>query len=138
MKTSLFAELLLAASFTGLLDLLNNEGITFDQLDAQFTKKDNILNINKSRAYGFSLGLTGEGQINNFDKTLDINGSIVPAYKLNTIFNNIPLIGDILSGKEDEGIFAINYIAKGIWKNPDIVVNPLSILTPGIIRNIFD
>ena len=138
MKAPLFAELLLAASFTGLFDVFNNEGIFFDQFDAQFTKKDNIFNINKSRAYGFSLGLTGEGSINTMDKTLNINGSIVPAYKLNTIFNNIPLIGEILSGKEDEGIFAINYIAKGIWKNPDIVVNPLSILTPGIIRNIFD
>jgi hypothetical protein len=138
MKTPLFAELLLAASFTGLFDLLNNEGIAFDQFDAQFTKKKNIFNINKSRAYGFSLGLTGEGLINNLDKTLDINGSIVPAYKLNTMFNNIPLIGEILSGNEDEGIFAINYTAKGGWKNLDIVVNPLSLLTPGIIRNIFD
>ena len=138
MKTPFFAELLLAASFTGLFDLLNNEGIAFDQFDAQFTKKDNIFSINKSRAYGFSLGVTGKGLINNLDKTLDLYGSIVPAYKLNTIFNNIPLIGDILSGKEDEGIFAINYTAKGGWKNPDIVVNPLSILTPGIIRNIFD
>ena len=138
MKAPLFAELLLAASFTGLFDIFNNEGIFFDQFDAQFTKKDNIFNINKSRAYGFSLGLTGEGFINTMDKTLNINGSIVPAYKLNTIFNNIPLIGEILSGKEDEGIFAINYIAKGGWKNPVFVVNPLSILTPGIIRNVFD
>ena len=42
MKTPLFAELLLAASFTGLFDLLNNEGIAFDQFDAQFTKKNNF------------------------------------------------------------------------------------------------
>ena len=138
MKTPLFAELLLAASFTGLFDLLNNEGIAFDQFDAQYTKKNNLFNIIKARAYGFSLGLTGQGVISTLDKTLNLNGSIVPAYKLNTIFNNIPLIGEILSGKEDEGIFAINYNAKGSWKNPVFVVNPLSILTPGIIRNIFD
>ena len=37
-------------------------------------------------------------------KSLNIKGSIVPAYKLNTLFNNIPLIGEILSGNEDEGI----------------------------------
>ena len=54
------------------------------------------------------------------------------------IFNDIPVIGDLLSGKEDEGLFAINYSAKGKWSEPDIIVNPLSILTPGIIRNIFD
>ena len=138
MKAPLFAELLLAASFTGLFEVFNNEGVSFDQFDAQFTKKNNIININKSRAYGFSLGLTGEGFINILDKSIQIDGSIVPAYSLNTIFNDLPIIGKLLSGKEDEGIFAFNYSAKGNWVNPDIQVNPLSILTPGIMRNLFD
>ena len=138
MKAPLLAELLLAASLTGLGEVYNNEGITFDQFDAQFSGKNNIYTINKSRAYGFSLGLTGEGYVNSVEKSLNIKGSIVPAYKLNTLFNNIPLIGEILSGKEDEGLFAINYSATGKWNDPDIEVNPLSILTPGILRNIFD
>ena len=138
MKAPLFAELLLAASLTGLGEVYNNEGITFEQFDAQFTGKDNIYIINKSRAYGFSLGLTGKGYVDRVKKSLNINGSIVPAYKLNTLFNNIPLIGEILSGNEDEGIFAINYLASGKWNDPYIEVNPLSILTPGILRNIFD
>ena len=38
----------------------------------------------------------------------------------------------------DEGIFAINYDANGPWDEPKIQVNPLSLLTPGIIRNIFN
>ena len=138
MKAPLFAELLLAASLTGLGEVYDNEGITFEQFDAQFTGKDNIYIINKSRAYGFSLGLTGKGYVNGIKKSLNIKGSIVPAYKLNTLFNNIPLIGEILSGNEDEGIFAINYLASGKWNDPYIEVNPLSILTPGILRNIFD
>ena len=138
MKAPLFAELLLAASFTGLSEVFNNEGVSFDQFDAQFTKNNNIININKSRAYGFSLGLTGEGFINILDKSIQIDGSIVPAYTLNTIFNDLPIIGELLSGKEDEGIFAFNYSAKGNWVNPDIQVNPLSILTPGIMRSLFD
>ena len=138
MKAPLFTELLLAASLTGLFDVLNNEGIFFDQFDAQFNGNNNIFTIKKSRAYGFSLGLTGKGLVNSTNKTVNINGSIVPAYKLNTLFNNIPIIGEIFSGKEDEGIFAINYLAKGKWDDPDIEVNPLSALTPGIIRNIFD
>jgi hypothetical protein len=138
MKAPLLAELLLAASLTGLVEVFNNEGITFDQFDAQFIGKNNIYTISKSRAYGFSLGLTGEGYVDSFDKSVQINGSIVPAYKLNTLFNNIPIIGEILSAKEDEGIFAINYSAMGKWNDPEIEVNPLSMLTPGILRNIFD
>ena len=138
MKAPLFAELLLAASLTGLFDLLNNEGIEFEQFDAQFTGKDNTFLVSKSRAYGFSLGVTAEGEINNNEKNIKLVGSIIPAYKINSLLNNVPLVGDLLTAKEDEGIFAINYDANGPWDEPKIQVNPLSLLTPGIIRNIFN
>ena len=138
MKAPLFAELLLAASFTGLFELLNNEGIEFEQFDAQFTGKNNIFNISKSRAYGFSLGLTGSGNIDYIKKNIDLSGSIIPAYKINSLLNNVPLLGQLLTAKEDEGLFAINYDANGSWEKPKIIVNPLSLLTPGIIRNIFN
>jgi hypothetical protein len=138
MKAPIFAELLLAASLTGLIDVLNNNGIDFEQFDAQFTGKENIYNITKSRAYGLSLGLTGKGIINNNNNSLDIEGSIIPAYKINSLFNNIPVIGELLAGEEDEGIFAITYEAKGVWNKIDININPFALLTPGIIRNIFN
>ena len=138
MKAPLFAELLLAASLTGLFELLNNEGIEFEQFDAQFTGKDNIFLVSKSRAYGFSLGVTAEGEIDNKEKNIKLFGSIIPAYKINSLLNNVPLVGDLLTAKEDEGIFAINYDAIGPWDEPKIQVNPLSLLAPGIIRNIFN
>ncbi|MDG2000353.1 MAG: AsmA-like C-terminal region-containing protein [Alphaproteobacteria bacterium] len=138
MKTPLFAELLLAASLTGLTEVLENDGIQFEQLDAQFTAKDNEFLISKSRAFGFSLGLTAEGNINSKEKYINLIGSIVPAYKINTLLNNIPIVGDLLTAREDEGIFAINYEAIGPWNKPNILINPLTLLTPGIIRNIFN
>ena len=138
MKAPLFAELLLAASLTGLFEVLNNDGIEFEQFDAQFTGKNEIYNISKSRAYGFSIGLTSEGKINSKDKTINLLGSIIPAYRINSLLNNIPIVGDLLTAKEDEGIFAINYEAIGPWDEPNILINPLTLLTPGIIRNIFN
>ena len=138
MKAPLFAELLLAASLTGLTEVLENDGIQFEQLDAQFTAKDNEFLISKSRAFGFSLGLTAEGNINSKEKSINLMGSIVPAYKINTLLNNIPIVGDLLTAREDEGIFAINYEAIGTWNKPNIFINPLTLLTPGIIRNIFN
>ncbi|MFL2682735.1 MAG: AsmA-like C-terminal region-containing protein [Alphaproteobacteria bacterium] len=138
MKAPLFAELLLAASLTGLTEVLENDGIEFEQFDAQFTAKDDEFLISKSRAYGFSLGLTAEGKINSKEKSINLLGSIVPAYKINSLLNNIPIVGDLLTAREDEGIFAINYEAIGKWNNPNILINPLSLLTPGIIRNIFN
>ena len=138
MKAPIFAELLLAASLTGLIEVLENDGIEFEQFDAQYFGKNDIYTITKSRAYGFSLGITGEGSINSKNSIVDIKGSLIPAYKINSVFNNIPIIGEIVSGKEDEGLFAINYYTKGNWNNLESEINPLSALTPGLLRNIFD
>ena len=93
MKAPLFAELLLAASLTGLFDLLSNEGIELEQFDAQFTGKDDIYLINKSRAYGFSIGLTSEGKISLKENIIDLSGSIIPAYIMNSLLYNIPFVG---------------------------------------------
>ena len=138
MKAPIFAELLLAASLTGLLDVLNNDGIEFEQFDAQYFGKDDVYTVTKSRAYGLSLGITGEGWVNKNNKSLNIKGSLIPAYKINSFFNDIPIIGEIISGKEDEGLFAINYMARGNWQKLEMEINPLSVLTPGLLRNVFD
>ena len=67
-----------------------------------------------------------------------MGGTIVPGYKINSFFNNIPIIGELIIGREDEGILGINYRANGSWDNIQTSVNPFSVLTPGFLRRIFD
>ena len=134
----IFAELLLAASLTGVVELLTTDGIPFEQFDAQFNGKDKRYVITKSRAYGFSLGFSAVGWVDKNNKTLDIGGTIVPVYVINSIFNNIPIIGELIIGREDEGIFGINYRANGSWDDIETSVNPFSAFTPGFLRRIFD
>ena len=55
-----------------------------------------------------------------------------------SIFNNIPIIGELIIGREDEGIFGINYRANGSWDDIETSVNPFSAFTPGFLRRIFD
>ncbi len=50
----------------------------------------------------------------------------------------MPLLGDILASKKGEGIFGITYSMTGNSEQPVISTNPLSILTPGILRRIFE
>jgi hypothetical protein len=49
----------------------------------------------------------------------------------------VPFIGEYLVGGKDEGIFGIDYRAKGSLDNPDVSVNPLSALAPGALRKMF-
>jgi hypothetical protein len=50
----------------------------------------------------------------------------------------LPLVGDLLVSKEGEGIIGLTYQARGDLDEPAVVVNPLSFLTPGILRRIFE
>jgi len=40
--------------------------------------------------------------------------------------------------KEGEGIIGLTYQARGDLDEPDVIVNPLSMLTPGILRRLFE
>ena len=54
---------------------------------------------------------------------------------LNKVIGSIPIVGDILTGGSG-GVFAATYSVKGPSENPEISANPLSVLTPGILRRI--
>ncbi len=137
-NSSFLARLLQLASFTGLLEILTNEGIPFDRILVNFTKKGSIVNIEEAKFQGFSLGgnLKGFTEVDN--KKLDLEGIIIPAYAINSFLNKIPLIGQVITGIEGDGLIGVNFKVSGNYDKPSYNVNPLSILTPGILRSIFD
>ena len=47
------------------------------------------------------------------------------------------VVGDIIASKKGEGILSATYSASGNMEQPDISMNPLSMLAPGIFRRIF-
>ena len=51
--------------------------------------------------------------------------------------SKIPLIGQLLSGGKHEGLFGMSFTIKGTRQDPQTSVNPLSALTPGFLRKIF-
>ena len=98
---------------------------------ARFAKTDGRLDVPLARAYGPSLGLTAAGHIDFDTNDVDLEGTIAPAYVLNSILGNIPVIGNLLQGGKGEAVFAATYKARGSLDQPDISVNPLSALAPG-------
>lgn len=137
-KGPILAKLLSLASLTGFLDTLAGNGIAFAKLSADVNYTDGNIRVKKGKAYGSSIGITLEGLIKPFAGTIDLEGTVVPAYTANRIIGQIPLIGAILTGGEGGGVIAANYSMKGDGADPSVMVNPLSLLTPGFLRNLFD
>ncbi len=123
------AELLSAISVVGILEQLNGEGLVFNDADAEFRLTPAAIEVTRSAAVGASMGVSMAGVYNVATKRLDMQGVISPIYILNGI-------GAVLTRK-GEGLFGFNYHLGGTSENPSVSVNPLSILTPGMFREIF-
>lgn len=137
-KTPLLGKLLTLASLKGILDILNNNGIQFKRFSAPFHISNSVITLHDAKSAGSSIGITSEGTINMNTNIVDLNGAVVPAYEVNKILGDIPVVGNLIVGKKNEGVIATKYKIKGQSEDLKITVNPLTILTPGFLRNIFD
>lgn len=117
--------------------LARSEGVEFKRLKAKLTYDDDKVMLHDAKLAGDLLGLSLSGPVDLYNKRMDLQGTIVPLYGVNSLVSGIPVIGWILTGGEGGGIFAATYSMTGALKNPSVNVNPLSILAPGFLRNIF-
>lgn len=128
-----------AGSLTGLVDTLNGDGIGFSLLDAQMTYANDHMRFTEGRMTGPALGLTGTGSYDIGRDDLDVDGVIAPSPMLNlSMLGSIPVIGDLLVSRRGEGLFGMTYGINGHAGEPRVFVNPVSVLTPGILRRIFE
>jgi hypothetical protein len=133
------ARVLSVMSLTGILDELEGGGLKFSYLEVPFIQGLGVLEIKDANASGTSIGFTGSGTIYTYADVMDISGTVIPAYVLNSALGHLPIIGKILTGGDKgSGVIAFNYSMNGPTDDPKITINPLSALTPGIFRNVFD
>ena len=132
------ARLLSIATLTGILGELQGErGITFSRFEMPFSLVENMLTVRDARTSGFELGVNAEGTVDLETDRVDISGTIVPAYTLNTLVESIPVLGQLLTGGEGEGLIAAQYQVGGTTAEPVIKVDPLSALAPNFLRELF-
>lgn len=133
------AHLVSVMALTGIVDALKGEGLSFQILDVPLTYQEGVLAMKNAKASGLSLGLTASGSVYMDADVISLEGTLVPAYAINSVFGKIPLLGDLLTGGEEgSGMFAATYVVQGALEKPKVTVNPLSALAPGFLRNLFD
>ncbi len=130
------AKLLGAISPDGLEALLSGRPLGFSNLTGEYMWKKDTLVINKAHTSTGSLGMTAEGKLALDTNRLDLQGQVIPVYFLSRIISSIPVIGDLLTGGENGGLFAATYTVRGPLDKPNVSVNPVSILAPGVLRDI--
>ncbi len=130
-------KLLQALTIYGIPAAASGPGLGFSRLVAQLRLENGVLSIVRGRAESPSLGLTTSGTVDLERERYDLGGTIVPAYAINSLPGKIPVIGQLFRSDKGGGLFAARYSLTGTFANPNVSVNPLSALAPGILRDVF-
>lgn len=110
----------------------------FDSMTADLVKAGEKIQVRNGRTSGQSIGLTTQGVIDLGNDTVLLNGVVVPAFALNNLLSNVPLLGPLLTGGKDGGLFAISYQLHGPFGDLKTDVNMMSAVTPGALRELFN
>jgi hypothetical protein len=138
LKTPFLTRILMTlASPTAFLNLFSGNETSFSTVKAHLSWKDSVLTFKRLLARNVNSGVSLVGTLNVADNRLSLRGNIIPIYALNRFLGSIPLLGDMLTGGKDDGLGATRFYISGTCERPSIMVNPINILTPGLIKRLF-
>jgi hypothetical protein len=135
-RAPILAKVLALGSLAGTAALVQGDGLPVNKARVPFRWEAGRLDVHAVRAIG-AVGLTADGGFDRRAGTSDLRGNIIPAYTLNTALGRIPLIGGLLVGGKGEGVFGIAYRVSGMLADPAVSVNPLTSVTPTLLRTWF-
>ena len=137
-RAPVVAKLLSLTSLDGIAALMTGAGIPFTTLRGDVTFSRGVITLDPVVAYGGAIGVSATGWLNPGEDRIEIDGTLAPAYALNSVLGNFPVLGPLLIGGEGQGLFAAKFRLSGSNDDPTVTVNPLSALTPGLLRHLFD
>ncbi len=109
----------------------------FDWMRAPFSVGYNQFVLNDAELRGPLLGASIGGKADFKTQRIEIGGTYVPLQGLNAAIGGIPGIGLLLAGPKGEGVLGITFNIIGPMAQPQVIVNPLSMIAPGIFREMF-
>ncbi|MBY4630785.1 YhdP family protein [Rhizobium croatiense] len=105
---------------------------------ARIVSRGGMIGIENGVLRGDQIGATFQGVVRDRKGNMDMTGTFMPAYGLNRLFAELPLIGVILGNGSDRGLIGITFKLTGKFDQPNLQINPLSIIAPGVFRQIFE
>ena len=116
----------------------NPSRVSFDNLTVRFRRSKKSLVVEEAVLRGAEIGATFAGRYDVASTHIVITGTYLPAYEVNNLFPQIPILGLALGGGAQEDLIGITFKIEGPIAGPNIFFNPLSAVAPGIFRKIFE
>ncbi len=118
---------------------LQGGSLKADSFTANLDYKKGILKLTDGLIKGSSYEMKLYGSVDFPNRNLSFKGLYIPSfYGINTFISMIPLFGKLLAGGDKSAFLAASFGIKGSFDNPSTSFNPMSVFTPGFIRQIFN
>jgi hypothetical protein len=130
------AAMLDRAEMAEAVEAMRREGLRFRTVRAPFTLEGDRVRLRDAVAWGPTIGLSVSGEVDTARDALDLEGVFTPAYGVNRLLGDLPVIGPLFSGGEGQGLIAFTFAMTGPSADPQVRVNPFSALLPGALRNL--
>jgi hypothetical protein len=114
------------------------DSAAFTKMRIDFSRVGSATTIREALIFGPQLGVTFNGVIDQARDRISLSGTFIPAYGLNNAFASIPVFGSLLTGGRNEGVLGITFGVSGRAAQPNVTINPLSAVAPGIFRRMFE
>jgi hypothetical protein len=105
-------------------------------MQVDFNRTPGKFNIREGSIYGVTVGATVEGILDYAGNSVHLTGTYIPAFALNAIVPNIPLIGPFIAPKD--GLYAVPFEIVGPASKPTLRVNAIGGAIPGHFRRLFE
>ena len=103
---------------------IDTSRVKFDRGYAELERGKGTLRIANGVLRGPLIGTTFQGTAYDENNRMDMTGTFMPAYGLNSIFGDIPVLGAFLGNGRDGGLIGLTYRLRGDVKSPKLEVNP--------------
>ncbi|WP_018239781.1 DUF3971 domain-containing protein [Ensifer sp. BR816] len=110
----------------------------FERGFAQLLLDRGVIRVDSGVLRGIDVGATFQGTVRDRNGRMDMTGTFMPAYGINRLFGELPLIGVLLGNGRDRGLLGITFKLTGPFNQPNLTINPLSLIAPGVFRSIFE
>ena len=110
---------------------------SFDRLEVDFDNRAGVFRFSQGVISGPAVGATFAGTLDLTQQSINVSGTYVPLYVVNNLLGQIPVLGTILAGGSNEGLIGVTFAVRGSLRQPSLIINPVSAVTPGVFRLIF-
>lgn len=124
-------------SLYGWLATQDTANFQINRMSMPVTFQDGVLTIRDGSTGNTALGATLEGTVDLDHNSINLHGTVVPIFAVNTMPGKLPGIGKLFSPEKNGGLLAVTFGIAGKLNDPSLSFNPYSMLLPGLFRRMF-